>query len=253
MEGLFRTDKGKVRPHNEDSGSVSKHPYGNFWLAIVADGMGGHRAGDVASKIAVDRMKASFNEKESFTDSKDIKGWFEEIIHEINGEVLRLGSLHREYQGMGTTVVAAVCTPHMIGIVNVGDSRCYIADVNGFHQATSDHSLVNEMVRAGRISEEEAEDHPRKNILTQAIGTEKNISPDLYFPSTEGETRILLCSDGLTDKVSDPELSKLQDFSEQDEGLVQHWIDLANERGGEDNISLAVIKRSAFTDKEGER
>ncbi|SIS37809.1 Stp1/IreP family PP2C-type Ser/Thr phosphatase [Salimicrobium flavidum] len=251
MEGFFWTDRGKVRPHNEDDGSVKEHPSGDAWFAIVADGMGGHRAGDVASRMAVEYMEKAFLEQEGFETPEDIKNWLEASMREVNEKIIHHASVNEECRGMGTTVVAAVSTGSFIGIVNIGDSRCYIADEEGFRQVTKDHSLVNELVRSGQISEEEAKDHPRKNVLLQAVGTEKQVNPDFHCLSPEGPSRILLCSDGLTNKVSDDELAELADFEQRVETMAGRWIELANQRGGEDNISIALVNRPSFPEEEG--
>ncbi|SDJ02903.1 Stp1/IreP family PP2C-type Ser/Thr phosphatase [Salimicrobium halophilum] len=252
MEGFFWTDTGKVRPHNEDDGAAIEHPDGGSWLLIVADGMGGHRAGDVASRIAVERMTEAFLERETFDVPEEMETWLAEKMQDINESILSYASVNEECQGMGTTVVVAICTPSFLVIANIGDSRCYIADGSGFRQVTKDHSLVNELVRSGQISEEEADHHPRKNVLLQAVGTEKDVSPDLHSLSPEGHTRVILCSDGLTNKVSDEELSALADYNNEVETMADEWIGLANERGGEDNISIAILDYSSSPEKAGD-
>ncbi|WP_347860637.1 Stp1/IreP family PP2C-type Ser/Thr phosphatase [Salimicrobium sp. PL1-032A] len=252
MEGFFFTDTGKLRPHNEDDGAAVEHPNGGAWLLIVADGMGGHRAGDVASKMAVEHVKDAFYEKTSFDVPEDIEAWLAEHMQRVNESILSYASVNEECRGMGTTVVATICTSSFIVVANIGDSRCYIADINGFRQVTNDHSLVNELVRSGQISEEEADDHPRKNVLLQAVGTEKNVSPDLHSLVPEGKVRVMLCSDGLTNKVDDKELAELSDFHNEETSMAKRWITLANERGGEDNISIAMFNDSTPSKKAGD-
>lgn len=243
MKGKFLTDCGQVRSHNEDSGGVYYNSTGQT-LATIADGMGGHQAGDVASQMTISIIQSKWQECEMVNSPEHAEEWIINTIEKINKSILEQALKKEKYEGMGTTVVIAVCAKDFITIAHIGDSRCYILNENGFKQITEDHSLVNELVRSGQISIGDAEQHPRKNILLKALGTEENIVADVQSLGWEIGDKLLLCSDGLSNKVSNEELFEFiqQDFSINEIG--QKMIDLANERGGEDNISLAMIEHS---------
>ncbi|WP_050614730.1 Stp1/IreP family PP2C-type Ser/Thr phosphatase [Bacillus testis] len=240
MEAVFRTDRGKVRQHNEDNGGIYTNKDGI--LAVVADGMGGHRAGDVASSMAISYLKEAWSNAEGIHLPEDAERWLEEHINEVNKRIFTHAETHSECQGMGTTVVAAVCTERFSTIANIGDSRCYIYNENGFKQITEDHSLVNELVRSGQISREDAEHHPRKNVLLRAVGTEATVKMDISTIVFEEGDCLLLCSDGLSNKVNESELGKVIEQSGSIEMKADALIEKANENGGEDNITLLLIQ-----------
>lgn len=240
MNGYFFTNQGQVRNHNEDSGGVFKNDAGQI-LAVVADGMGGHRAGDVASSLATSHLHTKWQEAEELHSPEQAEQWLKQVIHSVNEELKKYADEHEECQGMGTTVVVAICTDQFVSVAHIGDSRCYIANAFGFKQLTQDHSLVNELVRTGQISEEEAEHHPRKNVLLKALGTEYEVHPDIHTLEFDPDDRLLLCSDGLTNKVDDEELGNLSTFDGEWAVFCNGLIKLANDRGGEDNITLAVV------------
>lgn len=239
----FLTDRGKVRDFNEDSGGFFYNQQ-NQLLAIIADGMGGHRAGDVASRLAVDLVKIAWESTSYIETPDEAEQWIENILEDINREILNQSEAKDEYKGMGTTAVLAVCSKDFITIGHIGDSRCYINNDNGFMQLTEDHSLVNELVKTGQISTEDAEHHPRKNIVLKALGTEKNIYADVKSLSWEKGNQLLLTSDGLTDKVSNEELEMFMNSEKHISIIGEKMIEIANERGGEDNISLILIDYS---------
>ncbi|ASN05816.1 Stp1/IreP family PP2C-type Ser/Thr phosphatase [Virgibacillus necropolis] len=250
MKGQFSTDQGRVRNHNEDAGGLFINN-ANQYLSLIADGMGGHQAGDVASQMALSIIEKEWLETDEVTNPEEAEQWLKSIIHKVNTKIYEKSISQKECQGMGTTVVMTICTPDFITIAHVGDSRCYMINEKGFSQITEDHSLVNELVRSGQITHEDAEHHPRKNVILKALGTEEVIHPDIRTISWELGNMILLCSDGLSDKVS---TSELQSFLENDKSIeetAQDFIALANERGGEDNISLVIVHHESDT-KEGE-
>ncbi|MBS4198908.1 Stp1/IreP family PP2C-type Ser/Thr phosphatase [Bacillus sp. FJAT-49732] len=240
MKALFKTDKGKVRPHNEDNGGIFYNKKGNC-LAIVADGMGGHQAGEVASRIAVMKLQELWADVDDEFTPESAGKWFLDNVTLVNKEIFDHSQQHQEYNGMGTTLVATICTDTFATIVNIGDSRCYLLNDSGFNQLTEDHSLVNELIKAGQISPEDAELHPRKNVLLNAMGTESNIDMDISTITFEEDNKLLLCSDGLSNKVSNSEMEKIlmddTNLNEKADALIQ----LANHYGGEDNISLAIV------------
>ncbi|MFA1818619.1 Stp1/IreP family PP2C-type Ser/Thr phosphatase [Virgibacillus oceani] len=240
MKGQFLTDQGKVRSHNEDAGGVYYNLSEQF-LAIIADGMGGHQAGDVASQMAISLIEEHWKQQEKLHSPEETESWLSTVISEINHSIYSHGFQKKEFQGMGTTAVIAICTEEFVTIAHIGDSRCYMQSGTRFNQVTEDHSLVNELVRSGQISKDDAEQHPRKNVLLKALGTEEHITPDLESMSWEPGNKLLLCSDGLTNKVSDEELKKLISAEKNLQEIGEEMIQLANDRGGEDNISLIII------------
>src|SRR5699024_9681440 len=201
MEAYFLTDQGQVRGHNEDSGGIYYNSSGQL-LAVIADGMGGHQAGDIASEMAVSIIQQSWKESKELKDPEEIEAWLAHILFYINNEIYQLATEKEEYAGMGTTIVVVINCGDFITVAQIGDSRCYLHNANVFNQITEDHSLVNERGRTGQISREDAEEHPRKNIVLRALGTEVNVEADIRSLSWEYGDKLLLCSDGLTDKIS---------------------------------------------------
>ncbi|WP_164669054.1 Stp1/IreP family PP2C-type Ser/Thr phosphatase [Virgibacillus doumboii] len=250
MKGQFFTDQGQIRNHNEDSGGIAYNQNGQM-LAIVADGMGGHQAGDVASQMATSIIQDKWQESNEVTSPEKTETWLLETLNEINTAIFEKSKNKEECLGMGTTVVIAICTNDFVTVSHIGDSRCYLLNENGFKQITEDHSLVNELVRSGQISKDDAEQHPRKNVLLKALGTEESVAADTQSITWETGDKLLLCSDGLTNKVSDEELSQFTRTDQELETTGKELIDLANERGGEDNISLVFVHHDS-TEKEGE-
>lgn len=241
MKTAFLTDRGKVRSHNEDCVGVFINAAGAV-LAIIADGMGGHLAGDVASEMTVSAFKKLWNETGDFPTPDTAENWLREQIGSVNKMIFEHALTHPECQGMGTTFVGAICTGNFATIGHIGDSRCYLYNSDGFKQLTNDHSLVHELVRSGQISKEDAEHHPRKNVLLRALGTESDVQMDTRSICVEDSDVILLCSDGLSNKLSDPELQDILKANESLEDMAFKLINLANQNGGEDNISVALVQ-----------
>ncbi|AZV42217.1 protein phosphatase [Peribacillus asahii] len=241
MRTIYRTDRGKVRQHNEDNGGVFINSTG-IRLAIVADGMGGHRAGDVASTMTVDLLKKSWDEAGAIETANEAEEWLRENITKVNEVLFQHAAENNECQGMGTTIVAAICTDKFASVANIGDSRCYLHNESGFKQVTEDHSLVNELVRTGQITKEDAEHHPRKNVLLRALGTELKVEMDIVTVMFEEEDILLLCSDGLSNKVSEQEMCNIVKNEHSLEEKATAFIDLANQYGGEDNITLVLVQ-----------
>ncbi|RID87219.1 Stp1/IreP family PP2C-type Ser/Thr phosphatase [Peribacillus asahii] len=241
MRTIYRTDRGKVRQHNEDNGGVFINSAG-IRLAIVADGMGGHRAGDVASTMTVDLLKKSWDEAGAIETANEAEEWLRKHITKVNEVLFQHAAENSECQGMGTTIVAAICTDKFASVANIGDSRCYLYNESGFKQVTEDHSLVNELVRTGQITKEDAENHPRKNVLLRALGTELKVEMDIVTVMFEEEDILLLCSDGLSNKVSEQEMCNIVKNEHSLEEKATAFIDLANHYGGEDNITLVLVQ-----------
>jgi protein phosphatase len=230
MKAVFMTDQGKVRQHNEDNGGIYVNSKGQR-LAIVADGMGGHRAGDVASEMTLTSQTA-----------EEAEGWLRKHIAEVNTILYEHSKENEQCEGMGTTVVAAICTDRFATIANIGDSRCYILNESGFQQLTEDHSLVNELVRSGQITKEDAEHHPRKNVLLRALGTEAAVEMDIKTITFEEGDLLLLCSDGLSNKVAVAEMIEILKSGRTLEEKASVLIEQANNNGGEDNITLVIAE-----------
>ncbi|WP_033829268.1 Stp1/IreP family PP2C-type Ser/Thr phosphatase [Bacillus andreraoultii] len=241
MKVVCRTDRGKVRNHNEDHVGIFTDNDGNS-LAVVADGMGGHLAGDVASRMTIELIQQLWEtDQPKITTAENAIEWFTNSIQMINEKIYHYANENPECKGMGTTFVAALCTENFVTVAHIGDSRCYILNSHGFQQLTDDHSLVNELVKSGQISKEDAEHHPRKNVLLRALGTEPAVQIDTVTVELEVGDYIILCTDGLSNKVSDSEIKEVlkteQDLAEKADRLIQ----MANDNGGEDNITLAII------------
>jgi Protein phosphatase 2C. len=251
MKAVFRTDRGKVRSHNEDAGGIFFKEEKGLVLAVVCDGMGGHLAGDVASQMAAGKMEKAWMGHSAISSPEEGEAFFRENIAAINTEIYQHSLQHEDCAGMGTTLVAALCAGSFATVASIGDSRCYVYNSEGLHQVTEDHSLVNELVKSGQISEEDAEHHPRKNILLRALGTEPSVEADIFtIPFAPGDY-LILCSDGLSNKVSRKEMEEILRMENPIEEKAEKLIGLANENGGEDNITVAILHREQSSGKAG--
>lgn len=240
MQAFYKTDQGKVRLHNEDNGGVF-FKTDKCCLAIVADGMGGHNAGEIASRIAVQKLAHEWELMDERFNPEKAEKWLNETINDANKEIYLESLENEDRAGMGTTVVAAICSESFVTIANIGDSRCYLLNELGFKQLTEDHSLINELLKLGEISEEDAKVHPRKNLLMKALGTEDHCEVDIKTIICDEDDRLLLCSDGLSNKLTAEELEQILSLEKNVEEKANEYIQKANENGGEDNISVAII------------
>ena len=232
------TDIGRSRSVNQDYVYVSETPVGNLPnLFIVADGMGGHNAGDFASAFAVRMMVNSVEGDADFNPIKVIRHGIEVANHEL----IEQAKKSEERAGMGTTMVVATVVGNYVYVANVGDSRLYVV---GDHitQITQDHSLVQEMVRMGELTKEDARNHPDKNIITRALGAEENVNIDFFDFRLGQDSNILMCSDGLSNMVSDEEIHKIIQVGADVQQKGKTLLDLANEHGGKDNIAVVLIE-----------
>lgn len=241
MKAVYKTDRGRIRQHNEDNGGVFLNLCGQR-LAVVADGMGGHRAGDVASEMALTNLQTFWGETEEIKTADEAEEWLKANIEKTNTLLFKHSKSVSECEGMGTTVVAAICTERFSTIANVGDSRCYILNEIGFRQLTDDHSLVNELVRSGQISKEDAEHHPMKNVVLRALGTEEKVNIDIETIIFEEDDLLLLCSDGLSNKVTEEEMINILKSEQSLDEKAETLIELANKHGGEDNITIVIVE-----------
>ena len=242
MKACYMTDSGRVRNHNEDSVTILKNE-SNEYLLIVADGMGGHRKGEVASSMVVSRLGKRFNDTASIGTKLDAVTWLNDNINEINKEILLYGEHNSDSLGLGTTVVVALLTKTYLIFGNIGDSSGYVIKNNKIHRVTKPHTLVNLLVEAGNISEEEAKVHPKKNILMKALGVCEKCELDIFDVDMEVDA-IMLCSDGVTNMLSDSQIEKvLIDEELEIEEKVDILIKKCNAHGGTDNISIAYLNR----------
>lgn len=246
MRSFYLTDAGKVREHNEDSVIIVKNS-NNEYLMAIADGMGGHCAGEVASSIAISYLGKHFNETFMNLKKIDAVNWLRDCAKEINALIFQHEKTHPESRGMGTTLVMAVVTKEYILFGNIGDSSGFVMKDDKLHKVTYDHTLVNLLVSAGELTKEEAKEHPKKNVLMKALGANDPIEIDV-FDCDMNIKQIMLCSDGLTNMVDKDQIERVLLENNNIEEKVIKLIKKANNRGGTDNISVAYLVRS----KEGE-
>lgn len=239
MKYVSDTDIGLVREENQDNVRVEEY-YGNV-LAVVCDGMGGERSGQDASRIAINEVFSRFSSGFSTgLDTIAVRQLMTASISAANSIVYTTARMNYRSFGMGTTCVAVYIDDTYIYIANVGDSRAYYMDGGGLHQITTDHTLVNMLLMQGKIKPEEVHTHPKRNVLTKAVGVERVVIPDFFRMKREENFKLLLCSDGLSGYCSDSEIYEVMNKTPFEE-LSKALIDLALGKGGRDNISLAVI------------
>jgi protein phosphatase len=234
------TDIGRVRLVNEDRAIVQEKLNG-FALAILADGMGGHQAGDIASQMAVDIIHQQLQLISPDAPVEERKSCLKDAVELANEKIFEFASQRENYHGMGTTVVAAVADEHTIVIGHVGDSRVYRIHPGGIEQWTEDHSLVNVLVKSGQITREEASHHPRRNVLTRALGTESTIEVDIQDQEWNLGDVLLLCSDGLSSLVSTEQILTPVNGTGSLEDKARLLINEALNAGGDDNVTVVLV------------
>lgn len=238
MKAFSMTDIGQKRETNQDYIYTSEMAVGNLPnLFIVADGMGGHNAGDFASRYTVEKVVETIA-LSALTEPIALLG---EALRSVNRSLLTVARREPYLQGTGTTFVAASIRDGHMSVANVGDSRLYVVN-SRIAQVTKDHSLVQEMVRMGEMRPEEARVHPDKNIITRAVGAARNLEVDFFEVDLMPKDRVLLCSDGLTNMLEDEEIRKIICMQEEIADGVKQLIQAANENGGRDNISVIIIE-----------
>lgn len=239
MKSYSITDVGQKRTVNQDFVFTSENPVGNLPnLFVVADGMGGHKAGDFASSYAVEILLSTIREDENSNPVKIIRA----AIENANTQLLREASDNEAMSGMGTTMVLVTIVGHYAYVANVGDSRLYLIDEDKISQITKDHSLVEEMVRMGEISRDDARNHPDKNIITRALGAGRDVDVDFFdIRLTPGDI-LLLCSDGLSNMVPDEDIRQVILTSETLEETGRRLVSMANDNGGRDNIAVVLVE-----------
>ncbi len=238
MKAFALTDVGQRRKINQDCVYASVEPVGNLPnLFIVADGMGGHKAGDFASRFAVNAVRESIDASQETNPIKLIR----DAIELANRGILRESDEHEEMRGMGTTIVVTTIIDRYAYTANVGDSRLYLLG-DTLNQITKDHSLVEEMVRLGEITEAEARNHPDKNIITRAVGATSNVDIDFFDYKVRPGGIILMCSDGLSNMVEDEEIRRILRRTISIEEKARVLVETANENGGKDNIAVILVE-----------
>ncbi|GAB6100691.1 Stp1/IreP family PP2C-type Ser/Thr phosphatase [Halanaerocella petrolearia] len=229
--------QGQVRDRNEDDYLVSIGA-NNLDIIAVADGMGGHRAGAVASSIAVSTV-----ENHNFRGNK-LSSEIRECIKEANSQILQQAKGDSKYKGMGTTLTLGIVKNNILTIGHVGDSRAYLCRQNKLKQITDDHSYVGELVRKNVISSQEAAEHPKRNLLTRALGTEEEVEVDIVEINLEGNDLIFFCSDGVTEMLSKRELETIISKELSLDDKVDLIVERANQAGGYDNITALIYQNS---------
>ncbi|MFW5967312.1 MAG: Stp1/IreP family PP2C-type Ser/Thr phosphatase [Persicimonas sp.] len=245
------TDVGKAREHNEDDFYLSD---GNEALCVVADGMGGHRSGEVASAMAIKAMVEYYRETMSKEDLEEaaqegedfaelIQRRLRQAVQKANEAVFTAASESEVYRGMGTTIVSGYFTDREVFLANIGDSRAYRLRDGDLEQRTEDHSLANEYMRMGILAAEDMEYFPYKNVITRACGLAANVEVDVHREELQPGDLFLFCTDGLTDMVADDRLRELLLEEDDDlETLCETLVDTANEQGGDDNITVILAR-----------
>ncbi len=239
MQSSGITDTGSKRKNNQDSIFFSDEPVGSLPnLYIVADGMGGHRAGDRASRMAID-ITVEFIKKSTIENPIAI---LKRAMIYANNEIYKSANKDPDLVGMGTTMVAAVALDGKLYVANVGDSRLYVVG-NDIRQITMDHSLVEEMIRSGELERKKGRNHPEKNIITKAMGSRDEVVPDFFEIEMEPEDKYVLCSDGLSNMVEDDEIRDIVMDYHDIADAARALVDRANYYGGSDNISVVIVSR----------
>lgn len=239
MEIYFQSDTGKRRRSNQDYTASFMNQADNL-LALLADGMGGHQAGDIASRQAVEEIGTAW-ETTTIENSEKAVQWFIQQIQLANQGIFDKGQSDTNLSGMGTTLEAIAILNHQIALAHVGDSRIYVLRDNQLLPLTEDHSLVNALLKSGEITQEMAENHPRKNIITRSLGMPGTLEVDVAIHEIQENDCFLMCSDGLTNMISEVLICQIILESNSLKEASQRLIDEANANGGLDNITVLLI------------
>ena len=238
MKTFSKTDVGRMREMNQDFVLVSDQPIGNLPnLLVVADGMGGHNAGDFASKYVANAVMEGISKS---TETSP-KAMMEKAIESANYNLIQISKQDDRLKGMGTTLVVATVIDHTLYFANIGDSRLYLLNEE-IKQLSRDHSFVQEMVRLGGINVEEAKHHPDKNIITRAIGAKEKVEIDFFEYRLKRGDMILMCTDGLSNMVEDDEMYRIVKSSRDIVEAIERLIEKANDNGGKDNIGIVLAE-----------
>ena len=243
MQTFYFTDPGKVRSHNEDNVIIINKNHKEFVLAI-ADGMGGHKAGEIASKITIDHIISSFSKIETIGSKENAIEWLRNTVNEINNQIIDYANNNPNSKGLGTTLVIAIKTEDYILYGNIGDSSGFVIKNGILHKVTKDHTYVNMLINNGKLTEEAAKNHPAKHLLTRALGSSEHIEIDIFDIDTSVRG-LFLCSDGLTNMLTNEQIEKTLNSNLSIEEIVIKLIKKANSRGGTDNITIAYLKKES--------
>ena len=244
-----KTDVGQKRDDNEDCFTISEERQ----YAILADGMGGRLFGEVASSMAVDVLSRFIDETSprrlqrlgSAEQGAMMTNLLDEWIRLVNRQIFQKGQEDERYREMGTTLICALGFGSSIVLAHVGDSRAYLQDAHNLRQITEDHSFVNNQVKQGMMTEQEARESSQRNIITRALGTSESVKPDIAVHDLAPGERMLLCSDGLTDMVDDETVAQLMSAGGSLGEVSERLVDAANRAGGRDNITVILIEQSS--------
>ena len=236
------SDKGIIREQNEDFWNIVLDNKGNPIAFIIADGMGGHMAGDVASRMAVEIISQEIYRGFEAINSSTTIGFLEKAVNLANDEIYKYALLNLNGTGIGTTLTLGLIHSGKITIAHIGDSRFYLIRGGTIQSMTRDHSFVGELVEKGVLDQEEARNHPLRNQITRALGYEKNIEIDFYNIDVKKGDMYLFCTDGLTVKVSSDELLTMLEQEKDLNVILKNMVELANQRGGDDNITAIIVK-----------
>lgn len=235
MESFGLCDRGKVREKNEDAIFLDDE----MGIYIVADGMGGHNAGEIASRLAIDAFQKAFVKQD---EGEDLPDRLVAAMAKANEAVYAESQSAEEKQGMGTTFTCAAVKKNRAVIGHVGDSRAYLFHDGTLRQITRDHSYVMEMVKQGKLTLEEAAVHPKRNIITKAVGSKEPLGSDVFFETLRQGDLLLLCSDGLTTMVEEETIATILEEQLPVEEAAHRLVDCANRHGGKDNISVILVQ-----------
>jgi len=233
-----KTDRGLRRELNEDNCNVLVGYSDVPACFVIADGMGGHKSGEVASKQAVDSVCSRL--LNANWEIEDISVLLKDIIASVNDELYKFSLLDESTQGMGTTLIISVLKNSKLFIGHVGDSRVYLIRDNSIQKITWDHSYIEELVKNGSITKDEAVNHPKKNVITRAVGYELDLQVDTYEIDVLENDKVLLCTDGLTNMLADDEILEIVSKTEDPQVTCDTLIENANNKGGDDNITVIV-------------
>ena len=236
------TDPGNLRPQNQDAYETATFGFDRA-LLVVCDGMGGARAGNVASELAVAAFTAHVRaSQKGVSGAERIFSMLREALARANRAVYERAQASEEYAGMGTTLVAAIIVKNTAYLINVGDSRAYHITQEGITRITRDHSLVEDMVQRGELTREQARNHPHKNLITRALGAEPVLLADCFDQDVAPGDYLLLCSDGLSNVVTDQEILYEVIHGGEDEACCQRLLDVALHRGAPDNVTVVLMR-----------
>ena len=239
MKSGYITDRGRRRPTNEDSLRACE----DLSFFMLADGVGGNRSGEIASQSALDALEkfVRHNPPEWLGSRDEVFRYFRAAVNYVNQFIIKLSEAKPQYAGMATTLTFAYIRPDEMYVANVGDSRVYLAHGDMIQQITDDHTYVNDLVKMGAITRDEAHLHARKNVITRAIGANANNEPDCFSVPVERGDRVLLCSDGLYDEVDDDTILATINRASDMALCAEELVALANDNGGNDNISVICV------------